>query len=174
MRTLIALVALSTVVATAQSPCGPSVDLVVGASQPGVTGLVERQVVASNPFPWGRSVSVIVRFWGGGRVEKWVVSGRGDDCTLPRRPVGSLSYHRLGGGSPELLRPVRDEISPLEIAAVQNDFGPPERFAVSIFDRAMATLRVFPSVPLAALVVLTSAASLARRRRRRRSDRYLF
>lgn len=174
MRALIAALVLAGVLVGAQSPCRESVDLVSGASQPGVTGVVERRVVASNPLPWGRSVSVLVRFWGGGQVEKWVVSGRADDCASPREPVGTLSYQRIGGGEPDLLQPSGDEISPLEVAAIQNDFGPPQTFRIGAFDRFMATLRVYPTVPLVALVAVTIVAMTFRRRRRRAADRYLF
>lgn len=150
----------------AEAPCA-GVDLVVGASRPAVRGVVEREAVAANPLPWGGSVAVVTRVWGAVTVERWVGADEIADCLMPSdTPV----YEAVGIA--ELLLPAGGTLSGLEQAALNSEFGPPAVFDPSGFDRAMAWLRVFPSIPVVALIVGWAAVTL--RRRRRRSEPYLF
>jgi hypothetical protein len=150
----------------AESSC-VEVDLLAGASRPAVRGVVERQLVASNPLPWGSSVAVVTRVWGAVTVERWAA---GDEIRRCLMPVDVPVYEAVGIS--EVLVPVTGELSELERAALNSQFGPPVAFQPSTFDRVMAWLRVFPSVPF--LVVAIGWAAVALRRRLARSDPYLF
>jgi hypothetical protein len=150
-------------------------------SNGGVVGVVERQTLASNPLPWGTSISVVTRIWGGIRADRWKVSNMGfNDCPDdPSRPIGSFEYDFRGaeaewdgvqsqiGSGQQLLEN--------DLVLVIAEFGPSEEFAVGGVDRFMAHVRVFGfelTAAIAALVVGTVA--LIRRRIRRRYDRTLF
>lgn len=142
-------------------------DLVRGASRPEVRGVVERTPVASNPLPWGSSISAVTRVWGAVVVERWATSGEIRPCLFPDDgPV----YEAVG--IDEVLMPSSGDISGLEQAALTSQFGPPVVYESSSFDRAMAWLRVFPSVPV--VVVLVGWSVVALWRRRHRSDPYVF
>jgi hypothetical protein len=161
--------------ASAAEPC-PTVEqmgLVPGASQPGVSGVVERQVIASNPFPWGRSVSAVTRVWGGVIVERWHTSNRGDPCLDARLPVEVTSYATVGRTEIEL-NPVGHTISQLEEAALTARFGPAVPHEPSGLDRFMAWMRVFPSILVLLGLVGWGTVALFRLRRGRRPDPYLF
>lgn len=166
---LIALLALTTAVpqAVEVTSCA-GVDLVVGASRPAVRGVVERTSVASNPFPWGSSISAVTRVWGGVAVERWATSGVLGPCLAP---VLTPSYQAIG--IDEVLVPAGNMLSGLEQAALTSQFGPPAVYEPAGFDRVMAWFRVFPSVPVVVVLVGWSAVAL-RRRRHRRPERYLF
>ncbi len=143
------------------------VDLLAGASRSAVRGVVERQLVASNPLPWGKSVAVVTRVWGAVTVERWASGGEIRRCLMP---VDLPVYEAVGIS--EVLVPLTGELSELERAALNSQFGPPAVFQPSTIDRVMARLRVYPSFPfvLGALAWLTVA--LLRKRRQR--DPYLF
>lgn len=144
-----------------------SLDLVRGASRPQVRGVVERTQIASNPLPWGTSISAVTRVWGGVTVERWATAGELRHCLVPGdRPT----YQAVGIG--EVLVPASGTISDLESAALMSQFGAPVPFDPSGFDRLMAWLRVFPSVPV--VVVLIGWSVVAILRRRHRPDPYLF
>lgn len=144
-----------------------SADLVVGASRPAVRGVVERTNVASNPLPWGSSISAVTRVWGGVVVERWTT---GDELGPCLTPALTPSYQAIG--IDEALVPSGNTLSALEQAALTSQFGPPAVFEPSRFDRVMAWFRVFPSLPVVAVLVGWSVVALRRRRHRR--DGYLF
>lgn len=153
-------------IAAAAGECD-SLDLVRGASRPQVRGVVERTQIASNPLPWGTSISAVTRVWGGVTVERWATAGELRECLVPGdRPT----YQAVG--IDEILIPASGEISGLESAALTSQFSQPVTFEPSGFDRVMAWLRVFPSVPV--VVVLVGWSVVAILRRRHRSDPYLF
>jgi hypothetical protein len=85
-------------------------------------------------------------------------------------PVPTPSYQAIG--IDEMLVPAGNTLSALEQAALTSQFGPPVVFEPSRFDRVMAWFRVFPSLPVVAVLVGWSVVALRRRRHRR--DRYLF
>lgn len=143
------------------------VDLLAGASRPAVRGVVERQLVASNPLPWGSSVAVVTRVWGSVTVERWASDSEIRRCLMP---VGLPVYEAVGIS--EVLVPVTGELSELERAALNSQFGPPAVFQPSTIDRIMARLRVYPSVPVLLGAIAWAAVALFRRHRRR--DLYLF
>lgn len=145
----------------------PSIDLVRGASRPQVRGVVERSPVASNPLPWGSSISAVTRVWGPVVVERWATAGEIRRCAVPSQVP---SYEAVG--IEEMLVPAAGELSGLEQAALISEFGQPVVYSPSGFDRVMAWLRVFPLVPVVVVLVGWSAVALVRRRRR--SDPYLF
>lgn len=161
---LVGAVALPT--AGEAGECGP-IDLVRGASRPGVRGVVERVEIASNPLPWGTSISAVTRVWGGVTVERWATARETRACLVPD---DLPTYQAVG--IDEVLVPASGAISDLESAALTSQFGPPVSFDPSGFDRMMAWLRVFPSVPV--VVVLVGWSVVAILRRRHRSDPYLF
>jgi hypothetical protein len=72
-----------------------------------------------------------------------------------------------------VLVPSSGVISGLEEAALASQFGPPVVYEPSGFDRFMAWLRVFPSVPVV-VGALLGWSVVALRRRRRPSEPYLF
>ncbi len=143
------------------------VDLLAGASRPAVRGVVERKLVASNPLPWGKSVAVVTRVWGAVTVERWASGGEIRRCLMP---VDLPVYEAVGIS--EVLVPVTGELSELERAALNSQFGPPVLFEPSAVDRIMARLRVYPSVPFLLGAIVWAVVALRRRRRRR--DPYLF
>ncbi|MDX1448837.1 MAG: hypothetical protein R3246_07190, partial [Acidimicrobiia bacterium] len=145
-----------------------TLDLVAGASRPSVRGVVERTAVASNPLPWGSTISAVTRVWGGVTVERWATDSEIRHCLVPDEYP---TYEAVG--IEEVLVPVGDTASSLELAALQSEFGPPVSYTPSAFDRAMAWLRVFPSVLVVAALVGWSVVALWRRRHRP-SDGYLF
>lgn len=150
----------------ADSGCA-ELDLVRGASRPEVRGVVERTLVASNPLPWGSSISAVTRVWGGVVVERWATSGEIRPCLVPG---DAPAYEAVG--IEEVLVPASGEISGLEQAALTSQFGSPVVYQSSGFDRAMAWLRIFPSVPV--VIVLVGWSVVALWRRRHRSDPYVF
>ncbi|HSJ28675.1 MAG TPA: hypothetical protein VLB67_10715 [Acidimicrobiia bacterium] len=141
--------------------------LVQGASRPSVRGVVERTPIASNPLPWGQSISAVTRVWGGVVVERWATSGELRDCLVP---VDLPVYEAVGIS--DVLVPSSGVIIPLEEAALVSQFGPPVVYEPSGFDRLMAWLRVFPSVVLVGALLGWSVVAL--RRRRKPSEQYLF
>lgn len=165
-------------VASPAVACDPPVhiDVVDAAAQPDVRGIVERRVVASNPLPWGRAVAVAVRVWGDVQVERWMVtdSGLAECSASPRRPSGSVIYERVPSGGFVVLDTEGAALSSAEEVALASRLGAPVSFSITSGDRAMAWLRVHPSVPFLVLVVLVFVTLLLRRRRVRRRDPYLF
>ena len=149
-----------------ESPC-PTVDLVQGSSRPQVRGVVERTPMAANPLPWGSSISAVTRVWGGVLVERWATAGEIDGCLVPDEHP---TYQAVGMA--ETLQPSSGVLSGLEHAALTSQFGQPVVYEPSRFDRAMAWLRVFPSVPVVIVLIGWSVVALVRRRHR--SDPYLF
>ncbi|MFP5330873.1 MAG: hypothetical protein ACLGHX_00695 [Acidimicrobiia bacterium] len=167
---LLIVLALATALAaplSADVPTCESLDLVRGASRPAVRGVVERTRVVSNPLPWGASISAVTRVWGGVVVERWATSGEIRPCLVP---ADAPTYQAVG--IEEVLVPAAGEISGLELGALTAQFGPPVVYEPSGFDRAMAWLRVFPSIPIVLVLVGWSVVSI--RRRRHRPDPYLF
>jgi len=151
-----------------------------GVTTSGVTGVVERVTVASNPLPWGRSVSVVTRIWGGVRTDRWETSGESTRrCVAPDRiAVGSRTFEFKGDADAwtharALTR--SEDLSAEETLIVETTFGVPQEFAVSSVDRAMATVRVWGlESGLGLLVLVVVAGAWRRRRRERRLDRHLF
>jgi hypothetical protein len=164
---VIALVAAAAFPFGATDPSCVTVDLVQGSSMPQVRGVVERTPVASNPLPWGSSISAVTRVWGGVLVERWATEGEINRCLVP---VENPTYEAIGIS--EILEPSSGVLSGLEHAALTSQFGPPVVYDPSGIDRAMAWLRVFPSVPVVIVLVGWSVVALVRRRHR--SDPYLF
>lgn len=150
------------------------------AAKEGVVGVVERETLASNPLPWGASIGVATRIWGGIRADRWKVSDR-QFVSCPNDPptgAGSIEYDFRGaeadwGGQRHAISDI--ELNADEILLLETRFGVPESFEVSGVDRAMAVVRVwgFELTAVAVAVALGSAA-LWRERRRRRYDRTLF
>ena len=145
----------------------PVVDLVQGSSMPQVRGVVERTPVASNPLPWGSSISAVTRVWGGVLVERWATEGEINRCLVS---TDNPTYEAIG--ITETLEPASGVLSGLEHAALTSQFGQPVVYEPSGFDRVMAWVRVFPSVPVVIVLVGWSVVALVRRRHR--SDPYLF
>lgn len=164
---VIALVAATVIPFGATDPSCPTVDLVQGSSMPQVRGVVERTPIASNPLPWGSSISAVTRVWGGVLVERWATEGEIDRCLAPGEDP---TYEAIGIA--ETLQPAAGVLSGLEHAALTSQFGQPVVYEPSGFDRAMAWIRVFPSVPVVVVLVGWSVVALVRRRHR--SDPYLF
>lgn len=164
---ILVLAAAAAIPISAETGGCESLDLVRGASRPAVRGVVERTQVASNPLPWGTSISAVTRVWGGVTVERWATAGEIRDCLVP----GDLPTYQAVGID-EVLVPASGAISGLESAALTSQFGQPVSFEPSGFDRMMAWLRLFPAVPV--VVVLVGWSVVAITRRRRRSDPYLF
>ncbi len=161
------VVATAAIVAPSPADSCAEIDLVLGASRPAVRGVVERRLVASNPLPWGQSVAVVTRVWGAVTVERW---GTADDVGECHMPAEQPAYEAVGIA--EVLTPSAGALSELERAALNAQFGPPVSYDPPVFARAMAWLRVFPSVPIAAILVGWLVATLLRRRHQR--DPYLF
>lgn len=145
-----------------------TLDLVRGSSRPAVRGVVERTPVASNPLPWGSSISAVTRVWGPVTVERWTTTDEVDPCLAS---VDVPTYE--GIGIDEVLVPAAGEISGLEQAALISQFGAPVVFEPSGFDRLMAWLRVFPSLVVMAALVGWAVVAI-QRRRHRPSEPYLF
>ena len=164
---VIALVVAAVLPLGATDTSCPVVDLVQGSSVPQVRGVVERTPVASNPLPWGSSISAVTRVWGGVLVERWATEGEISRCLVP---ADGPTYEAVGIA--ETLEPSSGVLSGLEQAALTSQFGQPVVYEPSGFDRAMAWVRVFPSVPVVVVLVGWSVVALARRRHR--SDPYLF
>ena len=164
---VITLVAAAMLLLGVTDPTCPTLDLVQGSSMPSVRGVVERTPVASNPLPWGSSISAVTRVWGGVLVERWATAGEINRCLVP---VDSPTYEAIG--IDETLEPATGVLSALEQAALTSQFGQPVVYEPSGFDRAMAWLRMFPLVPVVIVLVGWSVVALVRRRHR--SDPYLF
>jgi hypothetical protein len=147
----------------------------------GVSGVVERQTLASNPFPWGASISVVTRIWGGIRAERWKVGDREFvECpTDPSHEIGTFAYD-FRGAEAEWIGvqshfAVEDQLAADEIHLIESEFGPAEIFAVTGVDRFMANIRMWGIELTLAIVALTTlVVSLIRRRIRRRYDRHIF
>ncbi|MGF1665663.1 MAG: hypothetical protein ACFCVC_05255 [Acidimicrobiia bacterium] len=147
----------------------------------GVVGVVERETLASNPLPWGTSVSVVTRIWGGIRADRWKVSNMGfNDCPDdPVRSPGSFEYDFRGaeaewdGVQSHIGSPL--ELPENDLALVVAEFGPSEAFTVGGVDRFMAHVRVFGfELTVAIAVLIVAIVALIRRRIRKRYDRTLF
>ncbi|MEX1006187.1 MAG: hypothetical protein WD156_12595 [Acidimicrobiia bacterium] len=164
---VIALVAAAALGPGAAESACPMLDLVQGSSLSQVRGVVERTPVASNPLPWGSSISAVTRVWGGVLVERWAAEGEIDRCLVPAE---NPTYEAIG--IDETLEPASGVLSGLEHAALTSQFGQPVVYEPSGFDRAMAWVRMFPSVPVVIVLVGWSVVALVRRRHR--SDPYLF
>lgn len=159
----------------------PEPTLVQAVNNQGVSGVVERQTLASNPFPWGASISVVTRIWGGIRAERWKVGNRGFvECpTDPSREVGTIAYDFRGAEAEwigvQSSFAAEEQLAADEIHLIESEFGAAETFAVTGVDRFMANIRMWGIELTVALVVLTTlAVSLIRRRMRRRYDRHIF
>lgn len=151
------------------------------AANEGVVGVVERGTLASNPLPWGASIAVTTRIWGGIRAERWKLSdSRFVSCALdPAATVGSIEYDFRGieaewGDQRNAV--TRDaELTPEEKLLLDTEFGPAETFAVTDVDRTMAVVRVWwIELTATLIVVVMSLVAWVRRRRARRYDRHLF
>lgn len=150
----------------------PPGSLLVNASLPTTSAVVEYTYLGSNPLPWGRSAMVATRVWGSGIVERWMVSDQNTaSCPdLPVAEVGSVLYTFRGSGAVEVLldRPV----SGADAAALLVRFGEPRTYPVGGGDRTMAWVRVFPGLLLFVLTAISLLVVLVVRRRRR--DPFLF
>lgn len=151
------------------------------AANEGVVGVVERKTLATNPLPWGASISVVTRIWGGIRTDRWKVSDRQFEA-CPRDPAssaGDLEYDFRGAeaewGDQRSAITRRDGLTPEEALLLEARFGTPETFETSSVDRIMAVVRTW-GFELTALIVATVIGLVAfiRRRRRKRLDRTLF
>ncbi len=146
------------------------------ASRGSVAGVVERQTLAANPLPWGRSVSAATRVWGDVTIERWQTSDRRrEECPSARyREVGLVEYDFVSPpGTWD--GPVDGTVEVLDVAAevvLAQRFGDPAELDLTRLDRAMAWLRVFPSI--LAVPFVGFLAVVAVRSRRRRGDEYLF
>ena len=152
-----------------------------GVQAEGVVGVVERQTLARNPFPWGSSVSIATRIWGEILAERWAVSARAlvECAPRPSQPAGTMTYDFRGaqadwtGIHPEAWY---DGPAPAaQLALLDERFGPATTFPVGGGDRVMAWLRIALTeiaVAVGALVALIVAT--VRRRIRRRRDPHLF
>jgi len=146
------------------------------ANRPAVSGVVERETIAANPLPWGRSVAAATRVWGGVRVERWQTTGRrSEDCPRDRyRLLGTVEYDYVA--PPQTWDgPVDGTVEVLDVAVVvilDQRYGQPALLEVSGMDRVMAWLRVFPSLLALPVVVFGVIGFFARRRRR--APEYLF
>jgi hypothetical protein len=150
-------------------------------SNDGVVGVVERETLASNPLPWGTSISVVTRIWGGIRADRWKVSNMGfNDCPDdPVRSPGSFEYDFRGAEAVwdglQSHIGAEQQLPENDLSLVIAEFGPSEEFTVGGVDRFMAHVRVFGFELTAAIAVLIAGTvALIRRRIRRRYDRTLF
>jgi hypothetical protein len=151
------------------------------AVKEGVVGVVERQTLASNPFPWGASISVATRIWGGITAERWKVSDR-NFVACPLRPptdVGQVEYDFRGSeaewGSEYNAVVLDTNLSVEQELILETQFGAAEVMDFSGLDRTMAIVRMWGlELTAAAVVVLAGLVSLIRRRRAGRYDRHLF
>ena len=146
----------------------------------GVVAVVERQVIAASPFPWGTSAAVVTRVWGDRQATRWQVSQRRSAACAKHPPgrVGSFAYDfpSQGGETYDYLTAIPSPTAvPEDVSNAWETVYHSERdFDIGAPDRFFAWLRVFPElfvlVPIAGLLVW----NLVRSRRRRRGDRYLF
>lgn len=151
------------------------------AANDGVVGVVERETLAVNPLPWGASISVATRIWGGIRADRWKVSDRQFE-SCPRDPassVGDLEYDFRGAeaewGDQRSTITRNDGLTSEEALLLETRFGAAEEFESSSVDRIMAVVRMW-GFELTALIIaaVVGLVALARRRRRKRLDRTLF
>ena len=156
-------------------------EFVSAATNQGVVGVVERRTLASNPLPWGTSISVATRIWGGITAERWKVSDRRfTECPpYPAAAVGSIEYDFRGseadwGGQRNGV--TRDEeLTGAEKLVLDIEFGEAQSFPVSDVDRTMAVIRLWGLELTIGVVAFTfGVVALFRRRRARRYDRHLF
>ena len=147
----------------------------------GVAGVVERETLASNPFPWGMSISVVTRIWGGIRADRWKVSNMGfNDCPDdPSRPTGSFEYDFRGADAEwngvQSQIGSEQQLSEADLVVVIAEVGPSQEFAVGGVDRFMAHVRVFGfELTVAMALLIAGTVALIRRRIRKRYDRTLF
>ncbi len=158
--------------------CEPIVEPSVldAANRPVVKGLVERETIAANPLPWGRSVAAATRVWGDVSVERWQTTGRkGEECPRERyRERGVVEYDYVA--PPEAWEGrVDGTIEVLDIAVsvvLEQRFGAPVVLDVTAWDRTMAWGRVFPSALVSPVIAGLGIGALWRRRRNRPD--YLF
>jgi hypothetical protein len=159
----------------------PEPSLARAVNNEGVVGVVERQTVAANPLPWGTSISVVTRIWGGIRADRWKASNlRLNECpSKPAHPVGTYEYDFRGaeaewtGVQSSIIDD--DPLFAEGVILIESEFGPAETFAVGGVDRFMANVRVWGfELTIALAVVITSGVTFVRRRIRRRYDRHLF
>lgn len=158
--------------------CEPIVEpsVLEAANRANVAGVVERETIAANPLPWGRSISAATRVWGDITIERWQTSDRlGNDCPSARyRQVGVVEYD-FAAPAGTWDGPVDGTVEALDVAVevvLEQRFGTPVSLEVGGVDRLMAWLRVFPSVFGIPVVLLGVFA--AWRSRRRKRDEYLF
>ena len=158
----------------------PEPDLASAVENQGVVGVVERETVASNPLPWGSSISVVTRIWGGIRADRWKVSSMNlNDCPdKPPHGVGTYEYDFRGAEAEWTTQSFLSSERPFaidDLSLVIAEFGPAETFEISDVDRFMANVRMWG---FELTVGLVSAAiiivRLSRRRIRRKYDRTLF
>ncbi len=151
------------------------------AAKQGVVGVAERKTLVANPLPWGASISVVTRIWGGIRADRWKVSDRQFEA-CPRDPAsspGDIEYDFRGAeaewGDRRSAITRRDGLTPEEVLLLETRFGAAEAFESSSVDRIMAVIRVW-GFELTAVIIATvlGLVALIRRRRRRRFDRTLF
>lgn len=168
--------------ATAAIACEPLPEPEVAAAveNQGVVGVVERQTIASNPLPWGSSISVVTRIWGGIRADRWKVSSMNlNDCPdKPARGVGTYEYDFRGAEAEWTTQSVIAATEPLaidDLSLVVAEFGPAETFEITGVDRFMANVRMWGfELTVGLVIVAIATVKLIRRRIRRRYDRTLF
>jgi hypothetical protein len=162
-----------------QSPAVP--DFTSAINHQGVVGVAERTTLASNPLPWGGSISVVTRIWGGITAERWTVTSRRmDPCPAdPAQPVGTRELDFRGseaewdGTYSAVWYP--GDIPEGDLILLRHEFGQEQTFGVGGGDRIMAWVRVAGAEAGAVFALAVAAAvALIRRRMRRRRDRHLF
>jgi hypothetical protein len=147
----------------------------------GVVGVVERTTVASNPLPWGGSISVVTRIWGGITAERWIVTSRRmEPCPAdPAQPIGTHQLDFRGAdavwdGTFSSLW-YQTSVPEGDVLVLRHLFGREQTFAIGQGDRMMAWIRVAGTEAAVSMGLLVAAAVwLVRRRIRKRRDRHLF
>jgi hypothetical protein len=173
---------LASFVQAAAAACEPlpEPDLAAAVENQGVVGVVERETIASNPLPWGSSISVVTRIWGGIRADRWKVGSMNlHDCPdEPSHDVGTYEYDFRGVEAEWTTQSFITSDQPMAIDGVSliiAEFGPAETFEISGVDRFMANVRMWGfELTVGLVVVVITAVKLIRRRIRRKYDRTLF
>lgn len=123
--------------------CPQPPPLLAAVTRPDVRRVVEYEVIAANPLPWGRSVAVVTRVWGPGLVDRWLVSARRNDPGCPGVAASDVGTYLYRVGS------TTDWASPRPLAgldelALGTRFGSPRSYGVGVVDRVTASARAFP------------------------------
>lgn len=158
----------------------PEPDLAGAVANQGVVGVVERETIASNPLPWGSSISVVTRIWGGIRADRWKVGSMNlNDChDKPSHDVGTYEYDFRGAEAEWTTQSSITSGQPMaidDLSLIIAEFGPAETFEITGVDRFMANVRMWGfELTVGFVVVAVTAIKLIRRRIRKRYDRTLF